>query len=60
MTENEYFGMKIGDSVFDDKIGWIHRVPSGWLMGGEFVPYGEGPEKNVTKDEPKKKVIRKK
>ena len=37
--------MKIGDTVFHNEIGHIHRVIGGWIYqfnnGGVFVPYAE-------------------
>lgn len=43
MTEQDLLSMKVGDSVFNPRIGHIHRVVGGWVyqfvQGGVFVPY---------------------
>lgn len=48
MTEQDLLNMKIGDSVFNPRIGHIHRVVGGWVyqfvQGGVFVPYPKGPD----------------
>lgn len=45
MTEEQLKAMKVGDVLFDERIGHIHRVVGGWVYqfvsGGVFVPYLE-------------------
>lgn len=45
MTEEQLKAMKVGDDLFDERIGHIHRVVGGWVYqfvsGGVFVPYLE-------------------
>lgn len=42
MTEEQLKAMKVGDVLFDERIGHIHRVVGGWVYqfvsGGVFVP----------------------
>lgn len=53
--------MKIGDTVFCNEIGHIHRVIGGWIYqfnnGGVFVPYSEPKtdESTLETTEPKKR-----
>lgn len=53
--------MKIGDTVFCNEIGHIHRVIGGWIYqfnnGGVFVPYSEPKTDESTLEtiEPKKR-----
>ena len=47
MTEEQLKAMKVGEVLFDERIGHIHRVVGGWVYqfvsGGVFVPYlGQG------------------
>jgi hypothetical protein len=54
--------MKIGDTVFHNEIGHIHRVIGGWIYqfnsGGVFVPFVDEEKKNeseiVKKGRPRK------
>lgn len=50
--------MDIGEVVFDNKVGHIHRVPGGWIYqfgeGGVFVPL---PAEGEPKKKPAKKPI---
>ena len=54
--------MKIGDTVFHNEIGHIHRVVGGWIYqfnsGGVFVPYAETTDaesENTEMVEPKRR-----
>ena len=42
MTEQELLKMQVGDTLFNPRIGHIHRVVGGWVYqfvsGGVFVP----------------------
>lgn len=42
MNEQELLNMKVGETLFNSRIGHIHRVVGGWVyqfvQGGVFVP----------------------